>query len=66
AFKRNILRVSPDILPPGSVRISEAWVDDEPYSNFDAEGLTVKLPETKEQIRVKVRLVPTQTGEATE
>ena len=58
AFKRNILRVSPDILPPDSIRISKVWVDDEPYSNFDAKDLTVKLPETKEQVRVKVRLVP--------
>ncbi|HXV96963.1 MAG TPA: N-acyl-D-glucosamine 2-epimerase, partial [Anaerolineae bacterium] len=65
AFKRNLLRVSPDILPPGSVRISEAWVNDEPYSNFDAEGLTVKLPDTKEQVRVKVRLVPNEKGAVT-
>ena len=58
-FKRNILRVSPDILPPGSIRIGEVWIDDEPYSNFDAENLTVKLPETKQQVRVKVRIEPT-------
>ena len=59
-FKRNILRVSPDILPPGSIRIGEVWIDDEPYSNFEAEALTVKLPDTKEQVRVKVRVVPTR------
>ncbi len=57
-FKRNILRVSPDILPPGSIRIGEVWVDDKPYDKFDAEGLTVRLPHTKEQVRVKVRIVP--------
>jgi hypothetical protein len=60
AFKRDILRVSPDILPQGSIKIGEAWIDDEPYSNFDAEGLTVKLPDTKEQVRVKVRIEPKQ------
>jgi len=60
AFPRNILRVSPDILPAGSVRISEVWVNDEPYTNFEAERLSVKLPDSKEQVRVKVRLVPTQ------
>jgi hypothetical protein len=59
-FKRNILRVSPDILPPGSIRIGEVWIDDKPYSNFEAEALTVKLPDTKEQVRVKVRVVPTR------
>jgi mannose/cellobiose epimerase-like protein (N-acyl-D-glucosamine 2-epimerase family) len=58
AFKDNLLRVSPDILPPGSIRIEEVWVDDESYANFDATGLTVKLPDTKEQVRVKVRITP--------
>jgi mannose/cellobiose epimerase-like protein (N-acyl-D-glucosamine 2-epimerase family) len=60
AFPRNILRVSPDILPEGSIRISEVWINDEPYSNFEADRLTVKLPDTKEQVRVKVRIVPTK------
>jgi mannose/cellobiose epimerase-like protein (N-acyl-D-glucosamine 2-epimerase family) len=59
SFPRNILRVSPDILPPGSIRIEQAWIDDEPYSHYDAEALTVRLPETKEQVRVKVTLAPT-------
>ncbi|MEI7847404.1 MAG: AGE family epimerase/isomerase [Chloroflexota bacterium] len=57
AFARNILRVSPDILPVGKVSISNVWIDDQPYDNFDAERLTVKLPETNAQVRVKVRLV---------
>jgi hypothetical protein len=58
AFKRNILRVAPDILPAGSIRIGQVWIDDEPYDNFDAEALTVKLPDTKQQVRVKVRVEP--------
>ena len=58
-FKRNILRVSPDILPPGSIRISAVEIDGKPYTDFDAEGLTVKLPETTVQVRVKVRIEPT-------
>ena len=57
-FKRNILRVAPDILPPDRVSIGEVWIDGEPHQDFDADGLTVKLPKTKEQVRVKVRLVP--------
>jgi len=50
---------SPDLLPPDSIRIDKVWANGEPYSNFDAQGLTVKLPDTKEQQRIKVRLVPT-------
>ncbi len=57
-FKDDVLRVSPDILPPGRIFISEVWVDGESYSNFDADGLTVKLPERQEAIKVKVRVSP--------
>jgi mannose/cellobiose epimerase-like protein (N-acyl-D-glucosamine 2-epimerase family) len=59
AFKRNILRVSPDILPPGSIKIDRVWLNDKPYDDFDASRLTVKLPDTNEQVRVKVRVAPT-------
>jgi len=58
AFKRNILRVSPDILPSKSIRIGAVEIDGKPYTSFDAAGLTVRLPETSEQVRVKVRLEP--------
>ncbi|HMD87672.1 MAG TPA: AGE family epimerase/isomerase [Anaerolineaceae bacterium] len=60
AFPRNILRVSPDILPEGSIHIGKVWINDEPYDNFDANNLTVKLPATKDQVRVKVRIEPVQ------
>src|SRR5262249_54554036 len=43
-FKENILRVSPDILPPGSIKIGAVWINGEPYTDFDAEALTVNLP----------------------
>jgi mannose/cellobiose epimerase-like protein (N-acyl-D-glucosamine 2-epimerase family) len=59
AFKRNILRVSPDILPAGSIRIGAVEIDEQPYDSFDAAGLTVRLPDTREQVRVKVRIDPT-------
>lgn len=58
AFKDNILRVQPDILPPGSIKIGQCWVNEEPYSHFDANQLTVKLPNTQEQVKVKVQIVP--------
>ncbi len=57
-FKRNILRVSPDILPPGSIRIDSVEIDGKPHSNFDPDKLTVKLPDTQDQVKVKVRIAP--------
>ena len=58
-FRDNILRVQPDILPPGSIRIDKVWVDDKEYNAFDSTNLTVKLPDTRDQVRVKVTIVPT-------
>lgn len=58
-FKDNILRVQPDILPPGSVKIDAVWIDDEPYEQFDAAALTVTLPASDRPLRVKTRIVPT-------
>jgi anti-anti-sigma factor len=59
-FKNNILRVQPDILPPGSVRIADVWINGQPYDDYDAELLTVKLPVCQESVKVRVRLLPTQ------
>ncbi|WP_238546848.1 MULTISPECIES: hypothetical protein [unclassified Synechocystis] len=58
-FADGILRVSPDILPPGSVAIASVEIDGKPYENFDAQGLTVTLPDSQERVKIKVRLVPT-------
>jgi mannose/cellobiose epimerase-like protein (N-acyl-D-glucosamine 2-epimerase family) len=57
-FPDHILRVSPDILPPGSVKIGSCEIEGEPYNNFDAEGLTVTLPKTSGRVKVKVTIVP--------
>jgi mannose/cellobiose epimerase-like protein (N-acyl-D-glucosamine 2-epimerase family) len=57
-FKDNILRVSPDILPPGSVRIEKVWINGQDYSHFDGSALTVKLPDDLAEMKVKVRLIP--------
>jgi mannose/cellobiose epimerase-like protein (N-acyl-D-glucosamine 2-epimerase family) len=59
ALPGNILRVSPDILPPGSVKLAAVWIDGEPYSEFDQDALTVTLPDTQQQVRVRVRIEPT-------
>jgi anti-anti-sigma factor len=58
-LKDNILRVSPDILPPGSIRIGEVEVDGKPYADFDADGLTVHVPDGKDRVKIKVKIVPT-------
>ena len=57
-FKNATLRVAPDILPPGSVSIGEVWVDDQPYTNFAADKLTIKIPASEAPLRIKARLVP--------
>ena len=57
-FEDRILRVAPDILPVGSIRIGQVWIDDVPYTNFDAEALQVTLPVTQQRVRVKVRIEP--------
>ena len=57
-FEDDILRVSPDILPPGSIKIAKVEIDGEPYNNFDADALTVKLPKTDSRVKVKVTIAP--------
>ena len=58
ALKNNALRVSPDILPPGSIRIGASWIDDEPHTDFNSDALIINLPDTKERVKVKVRIEP--------
>jgi len=57
-FSDGILRVSPDILPKGSVKITSVTVDNEAYKDFDADGLTVKIPNVKHRPKIKVTLTP--------
>ena len=59
AFADNLLRVAPDLLPAGSIRIESVEIDGKPYDKFDADGLSVVLPEADHAVKVKVRLVPT-------
>jgi len=60
ALKDNILRVQPDILPQGSVRIESVWINGDPYSDFDPVALTVKLPTMQKQHPLQQR--PGWTG----
>lgn len=59
-FKDNILHVAPDILPKGSIVIESVEVNGQPYQYFDANALTVKLPESDERVKVRVRVAPTK------
>ena len=48
-FKDNILRVQPDILPSGSVRLEDVWINGDRYTDFDPVAMTVKLPMLSER-----------------
>jgi anti-anti-sigma factor len=56
-FKDRILRISPDILPPGSIKIESVTLNGQPWTEFDADKLTVTLPSSGEECTVKVRVV---------
>ncbi|WLD13088.1 AGE family epimerase/isomerase [Planctellipticum variicoloris] len=58
ALPNDTLRVSPDLLPEGSVRIGQVWINGQEHRDFDAAKLTVKLPQTGGKLKVRVRLVP--------
>ncbi len=58
----NDLRVAPDLLPPGSVELTEVTIDDQPYANFDRKEMIVHLPERNGDLRVKVLITPVGGG----
>jgi mannose/cellobiose epimerase-like protein (N-acyl-D-glucosamine 2-epimerase family) len=57
-FKNNILRVSPDILPPGVIKLTAVEIDGKKYPDFDPAALTVKLPDSKHDLAVKATITP--------
>jgi hypothetical protein len=57
-FDQRILRVSPDILPPNSIKIGACEIDGEKYTNFAPQGLEIALPDSKDRVKVKVQIVP--------
>jgi mannose/cellobiose epimerase-like protein (N-acyl-D-glucosamine 2-epimerase family) len=57
-FPDGILRVAPDILPVGRIRLGATWIDGEPHGDFDAEALQVRLPDSRQRLRVKARIEP--------
>ena len=58
----NKLRVAPDLLPAGSVELSEVWIDDKSYYDFDKTAMIVNLPDSDKPLRVRVRIEPAGLG----
>ncbi|WP_405474986.1 AGE family epimerase/isomerase [Streptomyces sp. NBC_00009] len=58
SFPGGLLRVAPDILPPGRICLDRVLIDGAPYSDFDASAMTVKLPDTDQPLRVQATLRP--------
>jgi mannose/cellobiose epimerase-like protein (N-acyl-D-glucosamine 2-epimerase family) len=56
-FPDGRLHVAPDLLPAGSVRIDQVWVDGRPWPDFGPD-LTVGLPRVTTRPLVQVRLAP--------
>jgi mannose/cellobiose epimerase-like protein (N-acyl-D-glucosamine 2-epimerase family) len=57
-FEDRVLRVAPDLLPAGRVRLDSVEIDGERYRDFDPEAMTVALPRTDDRVHVHVRLAP--------
>jgi anti-anti-sigma regulatory factor len=58
AWPDNILRVAPDILPKGSIRLSDVWIDGNVYTDFDADALSITLPSTGDDLKIRCRISP--------
>ena len=55
-YKDNILRVEPDMLPKGSVRLTEVFINGNPWKHFDPDAMTVTIPVTDDRPSIKVVL----------
>ncbi|MFC8453194.1 AGE family epimerase/isomerase [Kitasatospora sp. NPDC057223] len=55
-----LLRVAPDLLPPGRVELQHVLIDGAPWTDFDAEAMTVRLPARDGAMTVRVRLRPAE------
>lgn len=51
------LRVAPDLLPPGRIRLQEVEIDGKPYEVFDPKELTIQLPESADRLTVRATVV---------
>jgi predicted aconitase len=46
------------MLPAGSIKISSCSIDGVAYSDYDADELFIRLPDSKQRIKVNVTLSP--------
>jgi mannose/cellobiose epimerase-like protein (N-acyl-D-glucosamine 2-epimerase family) len=64
-FENRILRVQPDLLPPGSVELVDVEIDGYPYEKFDRAALTVELPPSRVRQTVRARIMPVDGSDQT-
>jgi hypothetical protein len=57
-FPDGLLRVAPDALPPGRVRLSEVEIDGRRFTDFDPESMSIRLPPSGSRLTVRARLRP--------
>ena len=58
AWENNILRVAPDLLPKGTIELSEVWIEGKSYKDFDSEKMHIFLPESDKSLKVRCRIAP--------
>ncbi|MBB5954350.1 mannose/cellobiose epimerase-like protein (N-acyl-D-glucosamine 2-epimerase family) [Saccharothrix tamanrassetensis] len=59
-FPDRVLRVAPDALPPGRVRLDWVEIDDRPCSDFDPVAMTVNLADATGDVVVRAHLSPVE------
>ncbi|MBB5896990.1 AGE family epimerase/isomerase [Kutzneria kofuensis] len=64
AFSDDELRVAPDVLPPGRVRLVKTTVDGQPHRDFDPDRMTVRLPRSGSDREVRVTLADSTRRES--
>lgn len=62
AHPGRLLRVAPDVLPPGRVELEKVFVDGAAHDDFDPNELTVRLPDSAGPVTVRARLRPVDGG----
>ncbi|APU13587.1 AGE family epimerase/isomerase [Actinoalloteichus fjordicus] len=59
-FPDGLLRVAPDVLPPGRTVLDRVLVDGEPFTDFDPDAMAVRLPRSASPLTVQARLRPVE------
>ncbi|MBW4717741.1 AGE family epimerase/isomerase [Saccharothrix obliqua] len=59
-FRDRVLRVAPDALPAGTARLEWVEVDGRPHADFDPVAMTVRLPDSRQDVTVRAHLAPVE------